>query len=149
MHEKKILPPTYFIISLLLSVALHFIFPLVKFIAYPWILAGLIFLAAGGLMNLFADMDFKKARTTVKPYEKPVELMTKGVFNFTRNPMYLGMSITLIGEAVLLGSLTPFIIPIVFFVLMDKMFIRSEEAMLLKTFGERYMSYKSKVRRWL
>ncbi len=149
MDEKNILPPTYFIVSLFLSAALHLFFPVIKFIYFPWDLLGLIFLAAGGLLNLFADMKFKKAKTTVKPFEYSTALVTKGVFNISRNPMYLGMGLTLIGESILLGSLTPFIVAVIFFVLMDILFIRREEEMLSEKFGETFKSYKRKVRRWV
>ena len=136
-------------IFIILGVVLHLLFPVIKLVHFPWILAGLIFIGVGGLFNLFADMDFKKTGTTVKPFGESTELMTNGVFKYSRNPMYLGMGLTLIGEAVLLGSITPFISAFVFFVMLDRLFINIEEENLTRTFGEKYKSYINKVRRWI
>jgi protein-S-isoprenylcysteine O-methyltransferase Ste14 len=114
-----------------------------------WKLLGLIPLAGGIIINLIADGAFHKAGTTVKPFQESTALITEGVFRMSRHPMYLGFLLVLIGVAMLLGSLTPwFIIPL-FAILMDQLFIRVEEQMLLARFGQTWLNYKARVRRWL
>jgi protein-S-isoprenylcysteine O-methyltransferase Ste14 len=63
--------------------------------------------------------------------------------------MYLGMVLILLGIAVLMGSLTPYAIVVVFTVLMDMIFIRVEEKMLEEKFGKVWLEYAQKVRRWV
>ena len=146
---KKILPPTYFISSIILIVATHFIIPITTFIYFPWNLLGLLLLAAGGIFNLLADKNFKLFKTTVKPFEYSSALVTGGVFRLSRNPMYAGMAFFLFGESILFGSLSTFMIAVIFTLIMYFIFIRREEQMLLEEFGPEYISYKNKVRRWI
>lgn len=149
MKKRKILPPTFFMSTILIIVIAHFIFPLVQFIYFPLNLIGLLFFILGGILNLLADKDFKRFNTTVKPFEYSTKLVTNGVFSISRNPMYLGMILFLFGESILLGSLGPFLITIIFMLLIYFTFIKVEEGMLLEKFNEEYADYKNKVRRWI
>ena len=92
---------------------------------------------------------FKQVQTTVKPHEAPSVLVRDGPFKVSRNPMYLGMLLALLGEAVVLGSLTPFLAPIAFFLAVDTVYVGIEEKLMLEAFGEEYSAYKKKVRRWV
>jgi protein-S-isoprenylcysteine O-methyltransferase Ste14 len=149
MQNKKILPPTYFFASLIVMFGLHLLFAISKVIQFPWNLFGIIPLALGGILNLIADKDFKKVGTTVKPFEESSVLLTTGVFRLSRNPMYLGMVLILVGVALLLGSLSPYIIAIVFALLMHFVFIIPEERALEARFGKEYLEYQQNVREWL
>ena len=146
---KKILPPVYFLGAILVEVLLHFLLPLRQFLVFPWRLFGVIFLLIGFVLNALADQNFKKHETTVKPFEESKALVTRGVFNISRNPMYLGMTLILLGIAALLGSVTPFVVVPVFTALLDRIFIVEEEQMLQATFGDRFRQYRHKVRRWI
>jgi protein-S-isoprenylcysteine O-methyltransferase Ste14 len=146
---KKILPPTNFFISLIISVALHFTLPLLQIIKYPFNLIGILFFIIGAGLNIWADQMMKKQNTTVKPDEKPTVLIETGVFKISRNPMYLGMALLLLGAGFILGSLTSFIGVILFVAAMEIMFIPNEEKILQEQFGEEYLAYKNKVRRWV
>jgi protein-S-isoprenylcysteine O-methyltransferase Ste14 len=146
---KNILPPTYLWISIGAMIALHFLLPLVMIVPWPWSLAGIIPLALGAVINILADQSFKKANTTVKPFKESSALITDGVFRISRNPMYLGFALILIGIAVLLGSLTPFVVIPIFVILMDQIFIRVEEQMLEEKFVLTWLDYKRRVRRWI
>ncbi len=149
MTGRRILPPTYFLAAIVLMAALHWSAPVVSVIATPWNLVGILPLALGVVLNLMADRAFAKHQTTVKPFEQPRVLVTSGVFRFSRHPMYLGMVLMLIGIALLMGSLSPFLIVGVFALLVDRLFITAEGAMLSATFGEDWANYKRSVRRWL
>ena len=150
MKSKKILlPPEYFIFSILAVTILHFIIPIKILIEYPWNLLGLIPLIISGLLNLISDKQLKEANTTVKPFESSSNLITTGAYAITRNPMYLGMTLFLIGESIILGSVFPFLIPLLFGILMNEKFIKREERMLGEKFGNKYKIYKKNVRRWI
>ena len=76
-------------------------------------------------------------------------MVTSGVFRFTRNPMYMGFTLILFGAAVLFGTLSPFLVIPFFMALIERRFIRTEEKMLELKFGQAYLDYKKKVRRWI
>ena len=147
--KSNFLPPTWFLMALLLSILLNFLLPVSKFIPLPYRLLGIIFIVFGAVLNLWADAMFKKSQTTVKPHELPTALETSGPFRISRHPMYLGMAAILFGLAIGFGSLTPFIVPIAFIVLMEIKFIAIEEKNLESAFGEKYVEYKDRVRRWI
>ncbi|MEE8233425.1 MAG: isoprenylcysteine carboxylmethyltransferase family protein, partial [Gammaproteobacteria bacterium] len=92
---------------------------------------------------------FKKSGTAIRPFETSTVLVKGGPYRFTRNPMYLGMVLILIGMAIYLGSLTPWFVIPVFFLIIQEWFIKYEEPFLENTFGKEYQDYKTKVRRWI
>jgi len=146
---KKPLPPTYFLGAIVLAVILHFLLPLRQLLAFPWRLLGLVPLVIGIVLNLLADRALKQHDTTVKPFEESNALVTGGVFRLTRNPMYLGMTLILLGIAMLLGSATPFAVVPIAGVLFDRVFISPEERMLEDTFGDQFRECRKRVRRWI
>lgn len=146
---KQLLPPTYLYVAIILIVLLHFIFPIVHILKIPWNLFGIIPLILGAALNLNADNAFKRYQTTVKPFRESNALITDGVYRYSRHPMYLGFVLILVGLSLLLGSISPYIVVIVFAILMDVVFIRAEESMLEAKFQDEWKEYKSKVRRWI
>ena len=148
-RRKRVLPPVYLFLSLLTMFLLHFLLPAGEIAPYPWNFLGILPLVLGIALNLIADAAFKREQTTVKPFEKSSALLVTGVFRISRNPMYLGMVLILLGVAVLLGTVTPLLIVIVFGVSMELVFVRTEERMLEEQFGATWLAYKKKVRKWL
>ncbi|HEY72322.1 MAG: hypothetical protein DRJ03_15615 [Chloroflexi bacterium] len=149
MKCKNVMPTTYLLIAIVVMVALHFSFPVARIIPPLWNLLGIIPLALGVIINLIADQAFHKANTTVKPFKESTTLVTEGVFRISRNPMYLGFVLILIGIGVLMESLTPYVIVLAFAILMDRMYIRVEERMIAEEFGAEWEEYKRSTRRWL
>ena len=147
--KSKIRPDMYFIIFLILSIVMHFIFPIKKLIFSPYTYLGFVFIALGIILNIWTDILFKKKKTTVKPYKKPTQLLISGPFRISRHPTYLGMTILLLGVTIIHGTLITFVFPIIFIILMELFFIPFEEKNLERIFGKKYLNYKKKVRRWI
>jgi len=145
----RIMPTTYFLLLLLLSIGLHFLFPIFKFIYPPYTYFGYILILFGVIVNIWADSILKKGKTTVKPHLMPTSLETGGPFRMSRHPMYLGMTAVLLGAAIIHGSLIGLFFPILFIIMMERIFIHDEEENLIKAFGQQYLDYKMRVRRWL
>ena len=143
------LPPTYLLASIVAMVALRFLFPGRHIIALPWALLGLLPAALGLALSIVADQAFKKHETTVKPFEESTALVTGGAYAISRHPMYLGFTLMLLGLAIFMGELTPFLVVPLFVVLMELVFIRVEERMMEAQFGQSWRDYKRKVRRWI
>lgn len=147
--EKAILPPTYMVIAGIAMVLLHLMFPVAGLAQAPITWLGLPFLAVGLIFFLWAGRLFQRHRTPYNPYAVPTRLITEGPFQLSRNPMYLGMVIAAVGVAMLLGTLSPFLVVIVLAWLLTTRFITVEEAALEDEFGEAWRAYCRRVRRWL
>ena len=126
MKTKRVLPPTYLFLSIATMVLLHLLIPVSKIAPYPWNLLGILLLVMGISINLIADAAFKREQTTVKhPFEKSTALIVTGVFRISRHPMYLGMVFILLGIAILMGTLTPLIVIVIFGILMELVFVEN------------------------
>jgi len=149
VKRKRLLPPAYLFASLVIMALLHLFAPVATYIAFPYNLIGGIPLVLGIILNLVADAAFKRNRTTVKPFEESMTLVTDGVFRVSRHPMYLGMVLVLLGIAIVMGSLTPLIVVVAFAIAMELAFVGTEEKMLEDKFGEAWRRYTRQVRRWI
>ncbi len=147
--RKPLLPPVYFLASVVVMVGLDILAPTRRILSFPWTLVGLAPIVIGGTLNIAADRAFKRHQTTVKPFEVSASLVTDGVFRLSRNPMYLGMVLILLGVALFLGALMPFAVCVVFALLMHYRFVRIEESMLADKFGVAWLRYRGQVRRWV
>jgi protein-S-isoprenylcysteine O-methyltransferase Ste14 len=94
---------------------------------------------------------FRGAQTTVNPRhpESASVLVTSGVYRVTRNPMYVGLVLVLVGWAVALASPLTLLGPVLFVAYLTRYQIRPEERVLLAKFGDRYRDYTARVRRWI
>lgn len=146
---QKILPVVYLFMSLLCMGLLHLYLPIISLINTNIRLAGIIVSIAGLTLCLLCVVMFKYSNTPIIPFRKSTTLITHGVYQITRNPVYLGMLVMLLGVAVFLGTLTPFLVVAVFYFIIQEGYIKYEEQFLEKIFGDEYLEYKSDVRRWL
>lgn len=108
-------------------------------------------MAVAPIAPIAAFLEFRRANTTLNPH-KPGSaraLVTSGVYGWTRNPMYLGLSLLLLGWAVALGTLSPVLGILLFVALLQRVQIRPEEHALRLRFGEDYDHYRNRVNRWL
>ena len=148
-QNTKIYPPTIFYTLAILNIILWSILPKENLFSFPINLVGLIAVTFGIILNIWTDTMFKQNNTTVKPDGIPSTLIISGPFSLSRHPMYLGMSLILIGEAIILGSLASFLIPILFIILIEKLFIPQEEKTLITWFPNEYNQYKKRKRKWI
>lgn len=151
MHTK-IPPPIVTLIAILLAyLSRDYIFILYL---HPFLQSTLplLFLVAGFIIIFLANKEFKKYETTVNPLkpEMSTTLVTGGVFKYTRNPMYLGLTLILLAACFYFNSFLGIIIYFPLFVCYITIFqILPEEDALKKLYNEEYMKYCSNVRRWI
>lgn len=106
-------------------------------------------LVLGVALAFTAVRRFRTARTTLQPWEATTALVTGGPFRFSRNPIYLGYTLLYLGVGFWVNSLWPLILLPAVLWLMHRLVINREEAYLERQFGEGYLAYRSRVRRWL
>ena len=148
MYKLITFPPNYILGCPVFCLASYWLFPYGTLITYPFNLAGVFPLIIGYQVMKNAHKLFTKKKTTFR-LEEPSILVIDGNFKFTRNPMYLGSLLIIIGLSVLLGNSTAFISPILFFLGINLLCIPLEEKLMEKTFGNDYLIYKNNVRRWM
>ena len=144
-----LVPPLYLVAALAVMGLLHYFLPFMVLWDAPWRYAGAAVIVLSVGLGFWAVYLFRKAETGVVPFTPVKSLVAHGPYQFTRNPMYLGMAGVLVGTAILFGSLAPFLAIPVFMALIEWRFILAEEAMLAAELGEAYAEYKARVRRWL
>lgn len=116
----------------------------------PALLAGLT-MALGVVLNLLPKVSFRRAGTTVNPLRPSASsvLVTGGVYRRTRNPMYLGQALVLLGAMVYLQHLIALIVVPLFLAYITRLQILPEERALMARFPEAYAQYLRRVPRWL
>jgi protein-S-isoprenylcysteine O-methyltransferase Ste14 len=130
-----------------------FFFPEDISVPFPFNLCGLLAIVLGFILIVWANYTLlfvgKIGLNAREPFHTPPTLVLEGPYRFSRNPIYLSVIIILFGLAILVGSLTVFIISIALFIIFRTWFISWEEKKLEEVFGEEYLEYKRRVRRWL
>jgi protein-S-isoprenylcysteine O-methyltransferase Ste14 len=110
---------------------------------------GCLLLLAGFLLRVWATRLFYRHRMRVISLSPQRTLITSGPYRFSRNPLYLGGNVFIfLGAALLLGSPAAVLITLAHLPLLD-LFIRREERQLARDFGEEWLNYRKRVRRWL
>jgi protein-S-isoprenylcysteine O-methyltransferase Ste14 len=110
---------------------------------------GLALTFVGFLLGIGAFMEFRKARTTLNPHGSANQLVTAGIYHYTRNPIYLGFLLMVIGFPLTSGLIWGLVLAPFYMMTMSRLVIEREEAYLGRKFKNQYTSYASRVRRWL
>ena len=145
----KIPPP---LIVLVLIVSIYFSSKKIDLINIPLQLEISIFILSAGIL-IFVNpvLQFIKSKTTVNPiqFEEVNILVTSGIFKYSRNPMYLGMLMIVLSTSIFYLNIYSILTPLLFILWINKFQIKREEEFLIEKFGDEYLSYKKKTRRWI
>jgi protein-S-isoprenylcysteine O-methyltransferase Ste14 len=135
--------------SIIIAVVLHYLFPVTTIIPFPYNLLGLVIVGSGMYLAFQSVRLLISHNTTFEAGGNPSSLVTRRPYSYSRNPIYLGFLLIALGTATILSSLSAFIAPIIFFLVVNTIIIPFEENRLQKNFGIEYERYKGSVRRWL
>ncbi|HYX46020.1 MAG TPA: isoprenylcysteine carboxylmethyltransferase family protein [Sphingomicrobium sp.] len=144
-------PPLIYVAGLALGVAADRVLnvPSLGLSLATRIVAGLVLDVAGFLVMFAGAGLFLRRRTAILPFKPASALVTSGILGWTRNPMYLGMAVFYIGLAVILNSLVALVVLPLVLAIVQTQVIAREEAYLERAFGNEYVAYRTRVRRWL
>lgn len=151
MLKLRIPPPVYALSTAVLMWLLDSMFPVIELVKTPWNWIGWFFIIAGLFIDLWSMRLFLKEETTINPFkpDNSKSIVEQGIYQYSRNPMYLGLLSILLGVAILLGSLSPLFCLPFFVLIITTQQIIPEEMTLTNKFGQVYLDYKHRVRRWL
>lgn len=142
-------PPLLFGSTLLLALLLRFLFP-TPLLAYPVNLIIGVPLIVVGMLTLRQCFGYmRRARTTIHPAGSTTAIVSTGLYRYTRNPMYLSLTLIYLGVCVAANAYWGLLLLIPLLVVVQKGIIEREERYLERKFGEEYLRYKQQVRRWL
>jgi protein-S-isoprenylcysteine O-methyltransferase Ste14 len=144
-----VFPPLLYVGTLLLGLLLQYFL--------PWPLAsgrlvrmvGGIVALASGLFALWGARTMRRAKTNILPDKPTLAIVSDGPFRFTRNPLYLGNAIFYVGLTLIFNTVWPLLLLVPMLAVVHWGIIRREERYLEAKFGETYLTYKARVRRWL
>lgn len=145
----RIKPPLWALLFLLGGLLLHYLVPATRIPGWngPG-LALLLALASAGTA-FWAIILFQHHGTDIVPGGKVTSLVQEGPFQYSRNPMYLGLLGATLSFAVGYGTLPLCLPPVALYLVLSRVFIPFEESLLMEKFGEDYQAYRARVRRWL
>ena len=139
-------PPVILLCGLIAQVVLYFTFPVLVNLS---ILFGILILIIGISLVYISLRKLSKMKTTFIPDGKPEKLVKDGPFRFSRNPIYLGMLLILVGVSISLQSFSSLMISIVFGLIINFTWIKHEEKKLEDIFDSDWEEYSKRTRRWL
>lgn len=142
-------PPNMVYMLTALMVLLHYLIPLRMLVEYPLNLIGILFLVGGLVTAIRAKNAFVREKLPLSPGSEPVKILTTDLYGVSRNPMYLGFVVMLIGVWIPLGSVIPVIGPLALFLILNSYYIPFEEQMMNESFPVEWDTYTNRVRRWL
>ena len=144
------LPPLLLVLVLAITMLiLDRAFPLFKVLHPPFAYLGAAPVALGVLIVLISAGLFRFRKTTINPFGEPAVMVQDGFYRFSRNPMYLGMLLVLIGVGLWLGNVLALLLAPAFVAIMTRGYIVREEQLLEDRFGDVYRAYRSRVKRWI
>jgi protein-S-isoprenylcysteine O-methyltransferase Ste14 len=145
---KWLLPPLLWLFCVLSMDGLRHLFPLDPLFSatryYPAV--GLIVIGLG--MTVAVSARFRRLKTNINTFRNPDTLVTDGLFRLSRNPIYLGFMVALIGVAIAMNTLLALLLVAVFFAAAQFWYIPFEERAAEQAFGDTYREYRHAVRRW-
>lgn len=151
MHklETRIPPPLVMLLCAASGYLLARAWPWPILLVPAWVVVALML--AGLALNLLPKLAFRRARTTVNPLRPAAatSLVTGGIYRHTRNPMYLGQALVLLGGMLWLGSAAALLVVPLFVGWITRFQILPEERVLSARFGADYAAFRRAVRRWL
>lgn len=148
----RVPPPLIFALPLVAGLILHRFWPLVA----PPPGAGMVIRRVGAVLMVlalaltyWAIFSFRRMGTTVVPRQPATALVLRGPYRFSRNPMYLAMTLLYLGICCWALALWPLLFLPVVLIIIQRSVIGREEAYLVRRFGDDYRRYLTQVRRWL
>jgi len=146
----KVPPPIWTLLCVLVAAALSAIAGWPRFPGLPVVPLGVVLAIAGVALPVWAAVLFRRAGATFIPHATQHQrLVVDGPYRFTRNPMYLGLTLVSLGIAVSNGAWPILLAPIAVVVAFNFVHIPYEEAAMRRAFGADFDDYARRVRRWI
>lgn len=143
-----IFPPLLFLSTLATGLLLSFFFPY-HFLPWPPALfCGVMFAVIGFALLVYTARTMNSHKTTINPRGITTTIISIGIFKYSRNPMYISFGLIYTGIAIITNAWLGILLLIPLFIIVQKGIVEREEKYLTQKFGQDYLTYKARVRRW-
>lgn len=142
-------PPLLFLGTLLVALLLRYVFPTPLLLSITALLIGAALVLTGVITLLLSFRGMIQHHTAINPSGATTAIVSTGLYRYTRNPMYLSLTLIYIGASVTANAWWGLLLLVPLLVAVQKGIIEREEQYLARKFGNEYLSYKARVRRWL
>ena len=142
-------PPLIYAGALALGLVANKLYPMAFLPRAVSRVLGLPLIFGGLTIGLLGFREMRRAETNVDPYKPATAIVTEGPYRFTRNPLYVGMTLVYSGITALFNALPAAMLLPLALAVMRRGVIEREERYLERKFGDEYLAYKARVRRWL
>jgi protein-S-isoprenylcysteine O-methyltransferase Ste14 len=143
------LPPLIYAAAFVLGLLIQLVFPVHLLPDKLAQVIGVLFILSSVPIAIAALRVLRQAQTTFDTMKPTTAIVTKGPFRYSRNPLYVSLTLLYLGVALLINVLWIVLLVVPVLVVMQRGVIGREEAYLERKFGEKYLSYKARVRRWV
>ena len=143
------LPPFIYGAAFLVGLVIHFVFPVSFLPQQPALWLGVLLILVAGLIVALAFRALARAKTPFYVRKPTKAIVADGVFRYSRNPMYVSMTLLYVGIASLINSLWILLLVLPLMVVIQRGVVKREEQYLERKFGHEYLGYKTRVRRWI
>ena len=148
MLKRFLNPLVIFLLSLVVALVVTFYLPLYRVNSVNYQKLGWFLVFVGIILDFWAIQEFRKVGTSFISGKKPVALVKSGPYVLSRNVIYVGYILILVGFAIVAQNISAFVGPIILFMALNFFTIPNEEKMLSDEFGAEYYTYKERVKRW-
>ncbi len=145
----RIHPPVVYLLVLLVAVGLNFLWPIPLLPRWWGVVIGVFVIALGVTIMPAVVSRFRRAGTAFDPHQPATALITDGPYRFSRNPAYIALTLWYLGLGLALNNAWILLLAILPVLVMDRCAIPREERHLEEKFGQEYVRYKTRIRRWL
>lgn len=145
----KIPPPLCYSLFLAVGIGLNSDWMNGDYGSLPQILIGAVFVLVGLMVTIPEALNHKKAGTNVEPWKPTTTIIDTGLYAYSRNPIYVGMTVFYLGISIIAFSLIALLLLPLCLLVIQAHVIAREESYLEEKFGNEYLAYKARVRRWI
>lgn len=146
---RHVHPPVWLLLHAAAALGLDRWLPIRDVLRSPWTELALVPGLLGALLILWCVVLFRRHDTPILPFTESTALVAAGPYRFSRNPIYVGLVLLLLGLVVLLGTLGPWLVLPSFWLILRQRFVIKEEALLRARFGAAYEAFCAQVPRWI
>jgi len=144
----RVIPPLIYLVGIIVGLVLEYLWKSYKLSVVFRVSVSLMLLIVSVVLIGLTLKQFKSSKTPFDVRKSASSLITDGPFQFSRNPGYIALTLLYMAFGILLSNMWVLVLVVPILLIVDIHIIRKEEANLLAVFGDHYIEYQSKVRRW-
>ena len=147
--QVKFPPPVFYLVMIVIGIGINSVVPLQWQTGFFAVWLGIAVIGLGLMTIAWTAFEFRRHQTTIMPHKASSRIIQMGPFRVSRNPIYVCFTLIQLGVGIALGNIWILLLILPTIWIMTRFVIEREEAFLKQAFGEEYIAYLGRVRRWV